>query len=215
MSSDLWIGTLVSIPVSIVAALVVPPIQRWLDKRGEKSHAKRRERIRDEYNEVLHYALRTDLLLGRMLVTLIQLAETIFVFVLWVWVRPILDDVFGLFPPRHLSVSDHLRSIIIICFTVFLSTMLAFMTVGAVMFIKSAVRWVNVFLNVKYVQTYIKSIPDDIRDKEIEKVVMYVARERALPTDALRRLCRELESKESQPPGEGAKQNDNQLASGN
>lgn len=197
MSSDtwagVWIGTLFSIPVSIGAALVVPRIQRYLDKRGEASHAKKREQIKEEYEDVLNFALHTDWLIGRMLVAVIQLLFMVLTALVCVWLRPTLDDVLGDIPSPHLShlVSEHVR--IAVAGSMGMAAVI-FATVWAVVIFKESSRWALLFSNVRYFKTYVKSIPDDIRDKKYEDAVTYAVRERAMPTEALKRLYFDMKS---------------------
>jgi hypothetical protein len=55
MSNDVWYGALISVPVGIATGLAVPPLQRWLENRGNQKLAEQERRSREEYEEVLFY----------------------------------------------------------------------------------------------------------------------------------------------------------------
>lgn len=199
MSSDTWAGVLagaaISIPVSIGAALVVPRIQTWIDKRGEASHAKMRERIKSEYDEVLRYALNSDLLIGRMLVGVIQILLVIFAVLVYQWVHPEFDTLLtAVVHPTRPNLSEHTRTVIAASLS---SLVLALTTVWTVIIIRTTWKFVSLFSNVRFFKIYVKSVPDDIRDKQFEDVITYAIRERTMPTAALRRLFKDMKAEEA------------------
>lgn len=186
MSADVWVGALISVPVSIGCALLVPYIQRWLEKRGERSHQKQRDRLKDEYSTVLHYAMHTDLLLGRMLVTLISLALILILILALRAADAVFRDSFAVafdHPSLPQFLFDHRHYLVLGA----LSLYVTFLTVWLVSIVKMSWEYVSIFYNVKGLSSYLDSVPSDIRDKELEKYVICAVRERAMPLSTYQR----------------------------
>jgi hypothetical protein len=57
MSSDIFIGALLSIPIGIGTGLAVPAVQRWLENRGKARSFNQDKRTAEDYKNVL-YSLR-------------------------------------------------------------------------------------------------------------------------------------------------------------
>lgn len=196
MSSDVWIGAVISIPVSIGVALAVPHIQDWLNQRGKTSHLKKLDRMRDEYETVLDYALHTDHLLGRMLVTVITLLLLIIVGLVAGTTVPTLGD--AMFEALHIGLPtlvNH-RTLAIAIST---SMLLAFGTALIIQVIKMSSRYVKLFFNVRNFTSYVESIPIELRDKDREKLVAWASYLRAVPREAWVGYRAEIEMTKSTP----------------
>lgn len=184
MSSDVWIGTILSIPVSLGVALVTPRVQRWLERRGAISHAKKRDRMRDEYNEVLHYALHTDFLLGRILVIVLLFVAAILVFVVALPVLPVIGDTLRLLV--HRSRPNVSKSYLVALTTGLTSIAVASAIAYSVAIVQMVWKYMRLFSNVRFFKSYVESIPSDLRDKRLEEIVICAALERAVPASAMR-----------------------------
>jgi hypothetical protein len=55
MDAGLWIGLLLSIPISILVNLFTPKIQAWLDSRNRKRSLIRTKYLQQEYEQVRYY----------------------------------------------------------------------------------------------------------------------------------------------------------------
>ena len=55
MTSDVWYGALLSIPIGIATGLAVPLLQRWWENRGNKKQANEERRTKEEYLQVAFY----------------------------------------------------------------------------------------------------------------------------------------------------------------
>jgi hypothetical protein len=53
---NLWLSLLLAIPLSILANIVTPFVQRWLDKFNEKRVLERTKGLQKEYEQVKHFA---------------------------------------------------------------------------------------------------------------------------------------------------------------
>lgn len=60
MTTEFWIGTLVSIPLGIGTSLATPPIQRWIDSRSEAAALNSQRRMREVYQEAFFYTHHHD-----------------------------------------------------------------------------------------------------------------------------------------------------------
>ncbi|EPI4958354.1 hypothetical protein [Vibrio parahaemolyticus] len=52
LSTEFWIGTGLAIPFSILASLITPKIQQWIDNRSQKSAIKRSQELRNELERI-------------------------------------------------------------------------------------------------------------------------------------------------------------------
>jgi hypothetical protein len=176
MSADVWWTTLISIPVSIAVAMAVPRIQRWVDQRGKTTHAKKLERMREEYDEVLFYALHTDLMNGKLIISVLLLL----VLVAFSHLGEIVGTPLGvttaiLLPPPALA--DHKPLILIAA----ISFLIALWTAAFVALTRYAGKHLRLFLNVKNFRIYAESIPAELRDRDMEEIVIAASRDRAVP----------------------------------
>jgi hypothetical protein len=196
MGADVWLGALISIPVSFAVALTVPHIQRWMDRRGQTSHAKKLSRIRDEYTEVLFYALHTDMLIGKLVVAGLSLLVLLFFFHITELSGQVLGEVAStIWPP---PISDAHRAQILV------SAVSVLISIGITLLVSISryiSKHVSLFFHVNLFQAYLESIPAEIRDLKMEEIVIAAAKDRAVPgLDYLRSDW--LKSHQSDTPGE-------------
>jgi hypothetical protein len=116
---SLTIGLFLSIPISIIANLLTPRIQNWLDKRAVSTRGKRLEQLKREHNHVV--ALRNDpsllqLTVSRAIVD--ALARLFFLVVAFPILSSLLSDqswgtvILGLFTLFALLFSDRLNDLV-------------------------------------------------------------------------------------------------------
>jgi ABC-type Fe3+ transport system permease subunit len=188
MSLDVWIGVFVSIPVSVGVGLALPYIQRWIKLRGKSTQQKKRARIDAEYREVLYYALHTDMMIGKLVISVITLLSLIIPMIVLKFAEPTLfDAVDALIPHKSTSIPYRTQSLIVAA-----SFALAFVGTVFVTFFSNVRESVRLFFNVKYFKDYIKSIPDDMRNKAYETMVLNAMLDRAVP-EATRRIWAQSE----------------------
>jgi hypothetical protein len=92
LSSEFWMGILLSIPIGVGTGLSVAPIQRWLDSYGRHRSLSRTKRMRADYEEAhyfftYHHRL-THYFLNRAIEILRQIMFVGIGFGYWMLVRP-------------------------------------------------------------------------------------------------------------------------------
>lgn len=164
MSSDLVIGTLLSIPIGIGTGIAVDPVKRWWQRRNESNHAKRLDQIKDEYMDVLYCAIHSDL----MLATFVLKGTFVTLFVLYLVMLKTLEpyeDVLTEFLVRRLPVVSH-ATVVLLAGTEWLLFVGMAVYIGVFTF-----RGYRLYTRVRFFKTYVKTIPDSIRDPELEDMV--------------------------------------------
>ncbi|MGD0940257.1 MAG: hypothetical protein ABR905_11145 [Terracidiphilus sp.] len=196
MSNDLWIATVsfvVSVPVAVGGAYVAPYIQTWVDERGKASHAKKRSRIEDEYNGVLYYALHTDMLIGRLVITSIFMTLMVLTLLVCLLCGPLIGlSYISLF---HSHASNVGSPVILVCTA---SIGITGATTFLFLFAGYAVRYMKLFSQVRHVEEYVKSIPGEIRDLKWEKIVLTARNDRAAPGLDFFKICFEKSKNQEQ-----------------
>jgi hypothetical protein len=198
MSPDVWEGivggAVISIPISIGVGLNLSRIQQWIDQRSQTSREKTRERLKDQYEDVLYYALHTDMMLGKMINAATFLLLYVFVLVLCSLLSPIMRDVTQVVPlhgiPRVNAITILTVSFVALVFVISAMTVAVF---------KLAIDSYLLYHRVRFFTTYTKSIPDDIRQHKMETIIADSAWERAIPG---LHLARSHYSEQSQTPPE-------------
>jgi hypothetical protein len=135
--------------------------------------------MREEYNNVLYYALHTDMLLGRLVIATMLLLGIVLTFLMALMLEPAIQDMEKtLLFPRLTFISSSHKITVFVCS---LSILLACITTLAVTLIGFTNKYIGLFFKVKELHRYVESFPDDIRNLATERIVLSAARERALP----------------------------------
>ncbi|EOW9239638.1 hypothetical protein ACOA56_003529, partial [Vibrio cholerae] len=74
LSTEFWIGTGLAIPFSILASLMTPKIQQWIDNRAQKSAIKRSQELKNELERIKKLKDNSDCLKIYLLETIIRTA---------------------------------------------------------------------------------------------------------------------------------------------
>jgi hypothetical protein len=168
----IW-GLILNFVVGVGSGLAVQPIQRWWEKRASSSRAKRIQRIQEEYDETIYFALQPEFLLGKLILIgigvscyavyvllLVKLDVTPFSSSAWSW-----HTTFTF--PRYVLM---LLDVANVMFIVFLTTF-----VGRIAFNAFAL-----FERVRTFKRYVNKVPSEVRDLQLEKVVIAIVMERPL-----------------------------------
>lgn len=183
--------TLVSTVIVAIAILLKgPKILQWFERRGQTSHQKTRKRLKEEYDDVLYYALHTDMMIGKMINAAMFMLLYIFALVLLSLITPIMFNVITIAP--HLSIPQTASTFILVISCVCLVSALSATTVAVAKF---AFDSFNLYHHVKFLPIYAQSIPDDIRNQTMEKLVeaLIVDKAAQLSSGAIEKLTQELE----------------------
>jgi hypothetical protein len=176
MSSELWIGTLISVPIAIMSGLAVAPIQRWMDRWGQTSHQKKHSRMKVEYELVIDSALHPEMMIAGMIANLLYMSLYLFLMLLVLYLRPMFDILVD-FGPRP-TMNTTLLPRFLVLGSVFVIGLLCAITVFV---IRLVINSAKLYLHVRLFSEYVKSIPDELRDLKMEKIIIYAARDRAVP----------------------------------
>lgn len=189
MGKGVWIPVLLSIPISIGCTLITPYVSAWIERWGKRSHQKKRAKIYAEYREVAALALRPEMLLGQMMVTLIVLNLCGFIFLVIRFLDPALDVFVKFVPPHLIDSHRHIGSLIG-------ASLELIGAIGITVLLTQVVlQSIKRYLQVRSFRTYVESIPKDMRDEEIEELILW-ARSRSLVVD--RRLLRIIAKEEDE-----------------
>jgi uncharacterized integral membrane protein len=203
MNSELWIGTAISIPIGIASGLAVAPIQRWMDRWGETTHQKKKSRMKDEYAEVTDSALHPEMMIAGMITSVLLLGLDGFVLLLLLLMKPFFDG-FLSFVPRPAIAASHLPEILVLL-SVFMVGSFFALTILAFRMVMNSVR---LYWHVRFFREYVKSIPDELRDLKLEKIVICANQDRAYPgLYVLRSELLDHPEESKQDDGLGAGQN--------
>lgn len=178
MTADVWWSAGISIPISFAVALAVPNVQKRLAEWGQSSHAKKLNRVKSEYFQVLQYALKTDLMLGRLVVALIVLVDLALFLLL---VQPLglaMGDALSLLWPAPKLPGGSARVILAVGS---LSVLISLWVAALVATTRYTAKYSRIFFNVSNFVVYVESVPKEIRDIEMETVIICAARDRAYP----------------------------------
>jgi hypothetical protein len=74
LPTEFWIGTALSIPLSIIASLLAPKVQTYLDTRSKVAALKRSEELTKELQRISEFKNNSDLLREYLLEVLIRAA---------------------------------------------------------------------------------------------------------------------------------------------
>jgi hypothetical protein len=180
VSSEFWVSTLIILPVSIIGSLAAPPVQRWITHRGETSHAKKRAKIQREYEQVIFYALRPEILVGRLAVAGIVLISMTFFMTIGGMLAPPIGMLLNvIFQAKHLQVAYPALAAGLAVSLPALSVAMA--TVLVINTFLYALRYIKLFHNVSFFESYADSVPIEFRDFDAEKLIRNAAFDRAFP----------------------------------
>lgn len=184
MTTAGWFGLTVICDtcISLVVGLQLPKLQQWLDNRGKTSREKELTRQKDEYEDVIYYALHTDLLVGKMVGVAIRIALYAMVFALITCVRPQLDDLYDVVAGQyHPALSPFGRVVVRVLVGLLITCGFGAYSIMLVWTIRMVTDIHMLYLNVRYFKSFAESVPDAVRDKEREQFVMNARRDRAVP----------------------------------
>src|SRR5258708_24606336 len=176
-----WASIFANILISVAVGLQLPKIQRWFDDRGKTSHEKKKSRQADEYNNVTYYALHTDMLVGRMVSVAIWVSLYALTFSSMNYVRPTVDTIVDfLAEPFHPTLSmPHVARVIIV---IVISLLFLGGLSGVTMIMMRQVISVHqLYLNVRYFKSFVESVPEELRDRDMEQHVLNAVRDRSVP----------------------------------
>lgn len=174
MSSELLIGVALSIPIGIACGLTVAPVQRWLDRWGETSHQKKHSRIKSEYRLVMDSALHPDMMIAGMVVNVMYISAYGFFFLVLRFLDPVVEKLLGFFPNPKINAPHFLLLDLVI--------LVGCTCIATVYVFRLVINSVRLYLHVRFFDGYVKSIPDELRDLKMEKIVIYSALDRAVPS---------------------------------
>jgi hypothetical protein len=165
MSSDLWLGVLFSIPIGIGTGLAVAPVQKWIDNRSVASRYTKLKRQKREYEEVLFFASRPELLSSHLIITTLVLGCAVglaFLFSMGEKALPI--ELTNTAVVRLHSTFWKATWIFIVCSSV--------TAMGSVL-TRVVNRSIALYQHVAFFKQYAERIPPTIRNPEMEKHVRY------------------------------------------
>ena len=170
MSGEFWLGVAVSIPISIGCNLAVPSIQRWWQRRGDHSQKVGLDQKAKEYTEVLFYALHPELMIASFVIR--GMAVTLYAVALISLdvTRPFIQGV-AFYMPAFDSPPYLLLSVIGVAVIV--------LTFPTVFFVTLVYKAASLYNHVRHFGGYIKSLPAEIRDTNMENAVNFVKRNKA------------------------------------
>ena len=194
MSVELWIGTLISVPIAIASGLAAASIKNWMDRWGETSHQKKHSRMKVEYDLVIDSALHPEMMIAGMVTNLLFMGLYGFLFLIFLSIRPMFEALLE-FTPRPTMNTTHLLGFMLLC-SIFAIVLSCAVTVFVIQMVINSAK---LYLHVRFFSEYVKSIPDELRNLKMEKIVIYAAQDRAVPG------LNSLMSQDFNPP-EGSKQ---------
>jgi hypothetical protein len=178
MNSEVWIGAVISIPIAIASGLAVEPIQRWWQRRGEHSHAKKFKQMEAEYNRVTFYAVHSDLMIADLVIKGIGITLYVAYLLFMTFIGPIVQELAD-FLPRSPHPSD--TALIVLP-----AALLACLISLTVFVLTIAIRGVSLYNHVRHYKVYVTNFPAQIRDLELEEAVLIARQHRAFPTSYTR-----------------------------
>ena len=166
----LWTLVL-NVIVGIGTGLSVQPIQRWWEKRAISSQSKRTKRIREEYTTATYFALHPEFLACKLVLTCIGVCAYIvyLLFLVKLDVTPIHAG--AGFPKFSFTIPRYIMTMIEVGNMLLITVLTTF--IG-----RTALNAFSFFERVRNFKGYVEKVPMEIRDVELEKVIIAIARER-------------------------------------
>lgn len=163
ISSDLIIGSLLSIPIGIGTGLVVDPIKRWWNNREQSNHAKRLETMRAEYMDVLYNAIHSDMMIASFALKGIYVSLYLIYLVLFRLLDPYVDVLIGSI--FHRVSGPHWLLVV-------LSVVQVLIFVGMSVYIGLfCFRSFRLYTRVRHFEHYAKTLPPEIRRLKLEEFI--------------------------------------------
>jgi hypothetical protein len=171
MGKDVWIGALLSIPIGIITGLLVAPIQRWYQSRGETREVARAKRLKSEYDEIIFYARHPHKFthfLGKTLITLIMSVT------IWLVGSSMLVMII------QVKVDDHITKTAATAFNrYFLSGEMIlnaiFVIAAMAWFIQVSSRFWKTWIRVAHFESYVLTVPREMRNFALERIAEHLA----------------------------------------
>jgi hypothetical protein len=140
------------------------------------------------------------MLIGRMLVLLSQLLMTVLFLTLISPMGQSIGMTLATFTKPRLGGSERGMQVFLVIFT---SVTLALVITYMVWTSRLVSRYARIFFNVRFLKSFLESIPDDLRDQGLERIILCAARERAIPASSWEAICKECrKSHDDKPPCE-------------
>lgn len=166
MTGDFWIGIGVSIPVSVGCTLASQYIEQAIARRRSAA-ATEHYRLKNRYETVTYYALHTDMLIARMVNTLLWLFLYAFAILIPKLLEPVLLDALQSF---KVSGNHHsFGHVVMIVFTIIAVGSCSACTVFIFRFV---VQVSTIYWDVRTFRSFVKGIPNDLRDLQREASII-------------------------------------------
>ena len=172
MSSDVWLGALISVPIGIATGLAVTPVQKWLEDRGKTKALVHSRDTQHQYAAVLFYRMHSDLFTQYLLRVVILTTFT-------GSAVGILAGFFFAFANLSGAVLNAAPGYSSRVYTIFIQSVsiLGQMTaiVGSILIIRYCRPALKLWQQVRYFEDYAKTIPSELRNLDIEAQVKAIA----------------------------------------
>jgi hypothetical protein len=177
------IGIPLNIVISVMIVILTPSIQRWWEKRDKTSHARTLRRIKAEYDDAVYYAVNKDFLSQKLILRTMGMVLYGIYLVLLVKIEvthPVSRELF-----KVLKTPDFVRDhslFIAGAFDVFeLLLMLCFIVATAftLTLLRQSMTLVH---HVQFLEIYVESVPDEIRNKKREALAITLIDDRYTPS---------------------------------
>lgn len=180
MSRLAWVLWIVGIPLNIACGLAVPIVQRWWAERSLTSREKKLKKLKDEYNDVIDCALKPELMIANFVLTGTYMTLLVLMFTIATFIMPIiftvLDALVGPIVDRHHAA--------LLQKPIFISVELVALTPMTLLFCFELIKFLKLsqtYHKVKYLKSYVKRLPDGVRDAGMEELVENAVLNRAVP----------------------------------
>lgn len=157
LSTEFWIGTALAVPLSIIASLLAPRVQSWIDKRGAKASEKRRAEIEEEFREIKSFKSDQSLFYVYLLEAGIRIAFYTALFGL-------LSGMFFLATQIVASIDLELMKSSIRVFSVFSSAGQFIALIGTLIVFRVAMQAISKIQKYRNYESYAKEVEDILRN---------------------------------------------------
>jgi hypothetical protein len=177
MLSGFWLGILLSIPISLGTGLLIRPIQLQIRRRSKASQAAQVKRQEEEYRQTVWYSLYPERLTHYLFLQLVKPINALEMIVVGTGF-PILSA--AIMIPRN---GEHLggwERALTICYSIGggLMQMWGVYTIGKVI---NGIG--NPQLRISDFDSYVKTVPDDVRNLELEEMARFYSK-RSIPKES-------------------------------
>jgi hypothetical protein len=208
------LGISLNILISVTIVILTPSIQRWWEERGKTSHAKTLHRITKEYDDALYYALEPDALMHKLLLRIMGILLYGVYLVLLVKIdvtQAVGSELHGIFTmPTFLRLHPIMLAGAIDAFQILFMIFVCVATIFVVTLWQQSFSLVH---HVQFIETYIESVPDEVRNRKREALAIAMAYDRMTPSSyALAKYNELIAAIESATPPDDAAEAKNTTA---